>query len=75
MLTGICNEQNCFLNISYRDNRQKMAEPKEVVSTESSSPRIANKKDKSKYQAFKSDDEDSSDVDEVDGYLRFVIEN
>lgn len=49
-----------------------MADNKDVVPTESSSPKTGNKRDKNKYQAFRSDDDDSSDADEVDSYLRFV---
>ena len=42
---------------------------KDVASTdfkESSSPKLYTKKEKSKYQAFRSDEEDSSEIEEMD---------
>ena len=37
-----------------------------VASVEPSSPKAYTKKEKSKYQAFRSDDDDSSDTDDMD---------
>lgn len=33
---------------------------------EPSSPKLITKKEKSKYQAFRSDDDDSSEIDDID---------
>ena len=39
---------------------------KEPITADASSPKTYNKKEKSKYQAFRSDEDDSSDMDELD---------